>query len=105
MEANNMAAMREALVNIGNAAAWIAENCNDQQTAKYMNDIIAMAQAALTAPPRNCDIGTEQEQAERYSAFCSRFPKCIGCPCCGKIRYNHCQFVWAQMPFEEGGAK
>ena len=47
--------MREAMNKVGNAAAWIAERCNDQQTAKYMNDIIAIVQSAISAPARNCD--------------------------------------------------
>ena len=51
----NAAAEREALNKVGNAAAWIAESCNDQQTAEYMNDIIAIVQSALSAPARNCD--------------------------------------------------
>ncbi len=49
----NAAAVREALDKVGNAAAWIAESCNDQQTAKYMNDMIAIVQTALSAPARN----------------------------------------------------
>lgn len=51
----NAAALREALNKVGNAAAWIAERCNDQQTAKYMNDIIAIVQTAIAKPARNCD--------------------------------------------------
>ena len=51
----NAAAMREALDRIGNIAGFVAENCDDQQTATYMNDIISNVQAALAAPPRNCD--------------------------------------------------
>ena len=60
----NAAAMRDALNKVGNAAAWIAESCNDQQTAKYMNDIIAIVQAALSEPPRNCDVYNTFEKAK-----------------------------------------
>ena len=52
----NAAAMRDALNKVGNAAAWIAESCNDQQTAKYMNDMIAIVQTALSAPARNQEV-------------------------------------------------
>lgn len=61
------AAMREALNEVGNAAAWIAESCNDRQTAKYMNDIIAIVQSALSKPARNCDTNkTPRELLEEY---------------------------------------
>ena len=61
--------------------------------------------AALSAPPRNCDVGTAEEQAERYMNFCHNYPKCTGCPCVGRIQYHQCEFAWAQLPYEEGGAK
>lgn len=98
----NVAAMRDALNNVGNATAWVAENCNDQQTAKYMNDIIAMVQAALSEPPRNCDVGTPEEQARRFDTFCSahHFQSekcCSGCPCQGA----ECEFKWSQMPYDK----
>ena len=63
------------------------------------------ARAALAAPPRNCDVGTAEEQAERYMNFCHNYPKCTGCPCVGRIQYHQCEFAWAQLPYEEGGAE
>lgn len=65
-----------------------------------VKSIISEIESTLSAPPRNCDVGTAQEQAERFVKHCSKFPKCMKCPCCGKIRYNSCEFVWAQMPYE-----
>lgn len=59
----NAAAMREALKKVGNAAAWIAESCNDQQTATYMNDMIAIVQTASSAPARNCDVYPKRDDA------------------------------------------
>ena len=70
-----------------------------------------MVNAALAAPPRNCDVGTEQEQAERYVRYCDEFTRdgmhCETCPCCGKTSFGKCEFAWAQMPYkeQEGGAK
>ena len=64
--------------------------------------------AALSTPLRNCDIGTVEEQAERFDEFCynhrSREKGCGGCPIldCG---VSCCELAWAQMPYEEGGAK
>lgn len=59
---SNVQKMRETLNNIGNAAAWVAENCNDQQ--KHMNVIIAMVQSALSAPQRNCDRFVDELDAQ-----------------------------------------
>lgn len=97
---------RDALNKIGNISAWIAENCNDQQTAKYMNDIIAIVQETVAEPLRNCDVGTVDEQEERFQAFCNRHTvvdaqHCNGCPINNIQTEADCVFVWSQMPYEE----
>ena len=68
--------------------------------------------AALSAPPRNCDVGTAQEQDERFHRFCVKHHtgSCAGChnPVGDYTVANgvrECALVWAQMPYEEGGAK
>ena len=58
---------------------------------------------ALAVPPRNCDVGTADEQTNSYLAFCDRHT-CQSCPV-GFKRKTDCGFIWAQMPYEEGGAK
>ena len=68
-------------------------------------------EAEIGKPLRNCDVGTAEEQAERYGRYCDKFTSdgmhCETCPCCGKIPFGKCEFAWAQMPYEaeEGGAK
>ena len=56
---------------------------------------------ALSAPPRNCDVGTAEEQSERYEKFCyahrSREKGCGDCPLCD---IPCCEFAWLQMPYE-----
>ena len=56
---------------------------------------------------RNCDVGTAEEQAERYGRYCDKFTRdgmhCEACPCCGKIPFGKCEFAWAQMPYEGDG--
>lgn len=55
--------------------------------------------AILAAPARNCDVGTVEEQSERYHALCDSF-KCPSCPWkFGKT--TDCALNWAQMPYEE----
>lgn len=57
-------------------------------------------------PRRNCDVGTAEEQSRRFCAFCRpRLEPCDGCPCLEGSRHGRCEFVWAQIPYEEGGAK
>jgi len=80
----------------------------EQQRVRDMRNIIA---DALSAPARNCDVGTAEEQAKRYANHCDAYLRedggkpCTGCPCCGKIPFGKCEFAWAQMPYKEGDEK
>ena len=64
---------------------------------------IDVMKAALSAPPRNCDVGTAEEQVGRHATWCEGnanqclFPKASKCTLCFAR--------WAQMPYKEGGAK
>lgn len=58
-------------------------------------------EAEIGRPRRNCDVGTPMEQVERQMNFCRNHPRCAECPCAGVVRYNKCELVWAQMPYEE----
>lgn len=68
---------------------------------------IDKALAALSAPPRQCDVGTPEEQGARMAEFCRvQYEKSGVGPLCGGCRFNDmegidCQFAWAQMPYEE----
>lgn len=68
---------------------------------------------ALAAPPRNCDVGTAEEQAERFNEFCFGV-KCAECRAhftpehkteAKRFGRVYCVTKWAQMPYEEGGAE
>ena len=45
----------------------------------------------------------------RFGRYCDKFTNdgmhCESCPCCGKIPFGRCEFVWGQMLYKEGGAK
>jgi hypothetical protein len=62
-------------------------------------------EAALSAPPRNCDVGMAEEQLKRFKDFCriiSKDETCDGCPLlpqCSTL--EHCTLKWAQMTYEE----
>ena len=62
--------------------------------------------AALSTPPRNCDIGTVEEQAERFDEFCyNHRSREKGCGDCPLLDGGPCELAWTQMPYEEGGAE
>lgn len=63
-----------------------------------------LARAALAAPPRNCDVGSAEEQAKRLHRFCIS-QDCVTCPCNLGKADGRCEFAWMQMPYKEGGAK
>ena len=107
MEKSNVKAMREALV--------IVKRLFDGRLM-WQTDIRKAHEAvnaALSAPPRNCDVGTAEEQAERFYAFCGyhRFQSGIKgmcsslCPCIRCHDMCNCITTWSQMPYDEGGAK
>ena len=55
---------------------------------------------------RNCDIGTVEEQAERFDCFCyNHRSREKGCGDCPLLEGGPCEFAWLQMPYEEGGAR
>ena len=107
----NAAAMREALVMVkrlfDGRLMW-------QPDIRKAHEAV---NAALAAPPRNCDVGTAEEQKRRWHANCGRgIPNCKHCKVYeqarksglvddkNRIRFD-CRFIWAQMPYEEGGAE
>lgn len=63
--------------------------------------------ALVDSPARNCDVGTPDEQAERFEAECKRYDHCTPCPiyaAWGEFREGKpksCQLIWAQMPFAQ----
>lgn len=95
METNNK--LREALIKIRNLTE---PNEGVTEIELIINDI---AMSALTAPPRNCDAGTAEEQSARFDHFCHvniNVQRCCGdCPTFRTTR-DDCELVWAQMPCE-----
>ena len=99
---DNAAKMREACENIADYAKAAACHTEDAHLLGYLNQIERWAEAALSAPPRNCDVGTAHEQEMRLEEFCDSHECNIDCPL---SNYNCSQLSWAQMPYEEGDAK
>ena len=101
---NNAAAMREALSD----ACYAMFNFLKTQNGGYeeMAKALDKAKAALATHPRNCDIGTVEEQAERFDCFCyNHRSREKGCGDCPLLEGGSCELAWTQMPYGEGGAK
>ena len=102
----NAAAMREALERIvGWCEGCHADACEKVCRPELTSESIHAALAAIAAPARNCDVGTAEEQAHRFHAFCSDNTSEIEgmcystCPCIDCVDKCHCLCVWSQMPF------
>ena len=94
----NVAAMRDALSEISNLAdALDIDNPN-------VVAILDQCRDALAEPERNCDVGTAEEQAERFAEYCdSEACKRNRCKSRAKaLCIERCAIAWAQMPYEEG---
>ena len=102
---NNFQIMRAALLRVKEARGRDLEYVT-------LADIDAEVDAALDLPPRNCDVGTAEEQTERFVAKCTRHAYCTPCPVHAawgaflEGKPKSCQLIWAQMPYEaKGGAE
>ena len=120
MEANNVAAIREAMEALFRAVDKVLDRAPDG-TWGIWSDCSEIARAmekaksALALPRRQCDVGTAEEQEKR-------FRECCGCRCMTKCKVYEkgialgivnknnyykvgCRFVWAQMPYEAESEK
>lgn len=86
-----------------------AEEEDGRSVPSLCGAIIRMRNALSANPIRNCDVGSPEEQFERWWAFCGQFDEdCTGCPYGGCNRtMAYCFAKWGQMPYEtqKRGAK
>ena len=65
--------------------------------------VLADAEAAIAAPPRNCDVGTARQQERRHKeevclkSACPKHEGFVSKACKG------CFAMWAQMPYGDKG--
>ena len=109
MEANNIQAMREALCDIVMLTMKVGHSIHGDVACGIIE---SKAERALSAPARNCDVGTAEDQTERFKQLCRKYRRgpgpranCKGCPISHESQHVGCTFAWAQMPYEEGGVK
>lgn len=84
-----------------------------------VDELICRIQALENRPKRNCDVGTSEDQGERFKHFCRNhqfisvdsedgFPLVLVCSnkSCPLHGYyiahgeDNCELAWAQMPYE-----
>ena len=101
MEASNLKTMREALESVRN---WCINRLGNAPYQVTVEGLLSVVNTALSKSPRNCDVGTADEQRDRLEAFCAIHFRCSVCPI-----YNgdsrSCVYRFLQMPYDEGGAK
>lgn len=114
---NTYEKMREALEQSANLLDRILVRTElDDEIHRIALEAQNMADGVLSLSPRNCDVGTAEEQEERFENFCLKHigcaeetgdRHCVGCPLEKASRNitQKCEMYWAQMPYEEGGAK
>ena len=100
----NAAKMREALSMILGTVEHLQTRFDMPKLAsEEILELKQIAESAIAAPPRNCDVGTAEEQLKMFNKFC--FPmKCKECQLYKDEDLHDCIFRWNQMPYEEGGS-
>lgn len=111
MEGNQMK-MREALVAVKKSIDGIGESsldCDPTILMAALTQVCARLSArieqALSAPPRQCDVGTAEEQERRFRKYCET-EECNRYRCghgCKVVCIDRCAVAWAQMPYEQEG--
>ena len=105
MESNVVQKMRTVFDFILNHRFW--KDGYGRYHAKLKDYEKQMIEEAIATPLRNCDVGTADEQAQRYDKFCEVMD-CVKCPVHAlwhhyfeicKNRKVSCGLIWAQMPY------
>ena len=93
----NSAKMREALME---ASIALSSATHHHMTENDAKDCLAVIETAISEPPRNCDVGTEEEQRERFFKFCTP-QRCDECKSHEDDSFYGCVLRWSQMQYEE----
>lgn len=97
----NMAKMREVLTQI--------RTYSQSKGRQMMNAtwLFKACDAAISSPPRNCDVGTLEEQQGRFGAYCTEIKMCERCRDCidgHGDAHERCVMEWEQAPYEAPAA-
>lgn len=102
--------LREVLSKAGIALSWATHgHLTEDDAEKYL----AIVDAALSKPVLNCEVGTPEEQSDRFRKYCQweqcnfwtslKGEACAFCPLKGIGKESApCIIHWLQMPYEKG---
>ena len=87
----NAAKLREALVKL-------VDFCSRLWKREKLTPLLEKARAAIAKPPRNCDVGTAEEQLKRqHDTMCNTTKACPD----SDWSCRKCFAEWSQMPYSE----
>lgn len=88
---------------------WHILQMDYSKRADFIPSILGALDGILEMPKRNCDIGTAEEQTERFKQLCRKYRRgpgprtnCKGCPVSIESQHVGCTFAWSQMPYKKG---
>jgi hypothetical protein len=97
--------LREALERSTTRLKGVADCC--PEIRHLMQSQIEENDAALAEPLRNCDVGTAEEQYQRWDKYCNSFgTQCDKCDLNCNVHFDltaKCFAHWAQMPYKKEG--
>lgn len=94
------AAMREVVMALAAVILPPRDKAGEGGWLAWVRAMQEKARAALAKPPRQCDVGTAEEQYSRMLRKCYEW-MCIDCKQSDKD-FRKCAISWAQMPYKEG---
>lgn len=103
---NSYEQMHEALESLMTDIGDYATDGLISITVPIRGDTVRKIKSAVALHPRNCDVGTAEEQERRYEKFCDSHKwvddggvnACS--PQCPLYKELDCALNWAQMPYE-----
>lgn len=84
----------------------IPESCSHNGLVEDVADVLCLVKEtyipeALAEPLRNCEVGTEREQSQRFDKYCyDNKTYEYGCGKCPLFLKVCCELAWAQLPYE-----
>ena len=91
---------------------WHILQMDYNKRADFIPAILGGIDGILEIPKRNCEVGTAEEQTERFKDLCRKYRRgpgpranCKGCPIQHESSHVGCTFAWSQMPYEKGATK
>ena len=82
---------------------WHILQMDYNKRADFIPAILGRLDGILEIPKRNCEVGTAEEQIERFCDYCW---KCDGINCNHRLDIDSviykCAIKWSQMPYEKG---